>query len=643
MSALAKSVPLSLLSLCVAMAGSAGWARAQETKPAAPAPADDGAAYKVSQFQVVYAREHAGQPSLGPLAQLSVTLGKTAQGYVAPREGAASVTVQLGSLGGEQTFFASAIRRIDESIVAWFNNRGLVGIYVAPHADDIDSRGGQDKRAAGNTALRLAVWSAEVARIRTLGTGERVTAEERINNPAHDRIRENSPIREKDLLDKTKLEDYVYLLNRHPGRRVDGAITSAEKPGEVALDYLVTENKPWLVYFQASNTGTVSTSQCRYRFGFIHNQLTGNDDVLSVDYTTSCPFDDDPKAQAFSASYEAPLCKMDRLRYRVYFQWSKFEANVTSPTGGENFTGYTWRTGGELIANICQKNQFFVDAIAGVAWWKIYVNNATTEISGAQDAFLPYVGLRAERITETNALVAQATLEKNCSGIAGGGAGEYEVLGRSNPDADWFVLRWDAMYSFYLEPLCNPEKWRDVDPDPAKWKPGQTLAHEVAFMFRGQYGFDYRLIPQNEGVAGGLYTVRGYPESIAAGDTTLVGTAEYRLHIPRLFRPVTDPTKTKLPLVGTPFRWAPQTVYGRPDWDLIARGFFDAGRTIVNDPLSYEKNYCLMSTGVGLELQFTRYFNIRLDYGFALKDVNGESQNVEAGDSRLHIVATIVY
>lgn len=635
-----KRAVLTLFSMCAAVAAWAGMAAGQDTKPAA---VDDGPSYKVGKLQVVYAREHAEQPSLAAVQQLSVTLGKTAQGYVAPRAGVENVTISLAGVSGDQAFFASAIRRINESIVGWFNQRGLAGIYVAPHSDDIDPRSGQDKRAAGNTTLRLAVWSAAVSRIRTLGAGERVPNEERINNPVHARIRENSPVKEKDLLDKAKLEDYVYLLNRQPGRRVDAAITSAEQPGEVALDYLVTENKPWLAYFQASNTGTKSTDECRYRFGFIHNQLTNNDDVLSVDYTTSCPLDSDPAAQSFSASYEAPLCKTERLRYRVYFQWSKFQANVSSPTGGENFTGYTWRTGGELIANICQKKQLFIDAIAGLAWWKIYVNNATTEISGAQDAFLPYVGLRAERVTETDALLAQITLEKNCSGIAGGGASDYVVLGRTDPDPDWFVLRWDAMYSFYLEPLCNPEKWRNVDPDPAKWQPGQTLAHEVAFMFRGQYAFDYRLIPQNEGVAGGLFTVRGYPESIAAGDTTLIGTAEYRLHIPRLFRPVADPSKTRLPLVGAPFRWSPQTVYGRPDWDLIARGFLDAGRTIVNDPLSFEKNQTLVGTGVGLELQFTRYFNIRMDYGWALQDVSGESQRVEAGDSRLHIVATIVY
>ena len=42
---------------------------------------------------------------------------------------------------------------------------------------------------------------------------------------------------------------------------------------------------------------------------------------------------------------------------------------------------------------------------------------------------------------------------------------------------------------------------------------------EVALSVRGQYSFDDRLIPQNEDVAGGLYSVRGYEESETAGDT----------------------------------------------------------------------------------------------------------------------------
>jgi len=159
----------------------------------------------------------------------------------------------------------------------------------------------------------------------------------------------------------------------------------------------------------------------------------------------------------------------------------------------------------------------------------------------------------------------------------------------------------------------------------------------VQLSLRGQCAFGNRLIPQAEEVAGGLYTVRGYPESIVAGDSVIIGSAEYRYHIPRAFGIESEPRQ----LFGQPFRYAPQYVYGRPDWDLILKAFIDAGRTINSDRLSFEHDETLVGVGIGAELQFKRNLNVRVDWGFALEDL--KSANVQAGDNRVHFVATILF
>jgi hypothetical protein len=616
-------------------------AAAPATQPA-PAGATDGPAYMVSQFVLAYAKEHPQHSDIAPIADIPIILGKTDKGYVAPRPGVAEVTLRLDQYKPAQAeaFFASAILRIDESIVEAFNRQGLVGVVAAPNDEDIESRTGKDKRAAGNTALRLAVWTAPVSGVRTLASGERIAPEKRIDNPAHAQIARNSPVHKGDLLNKGLLDDYLFLLNRSPGRRVDADVTSGDKAGEVALDYLVSENKPWLAYVQTSNTGTKATSEWRTRFGFISNQFTGNDDVLSVDYTTACLFG--PEAKSASISYEAPLFKMDRLRWRAYGSWADYKANVVTPQAGENFTGNEWRGGAELIWNVYQRRQLFVDLIGGAYWWHVFVNNQTLQQKGEGDFFVPYVGARAERITDLSTTIGQITLESNCEGIGGTSAKDMEPLGRQPVDSEWLLMKWDILHSFFLEPLVNPTAWRDV-----KTPESSTLAHELFFHFHGQYAMSgYRLMPQNESTAGGFFSVRGYPESSVAGDTVLLGTAEYKLHVPRLLKIQPDPGKTPLPLVGTPFRWAPQTVYGRPDWDLIARAFFDVGRTMNTwrQSAQGEQDYTLMSAGVGLEWQFSRHVNLRLDWGFPLRDMETTTESVEAGkDSRVHFVATIIY
>ena len=41
-------------------------------------------------------------------------------------------------------------------------------------------------------------------------------------------------------------------------------------------------------------------------------------------------------------------------------------------------------------------------------------------------------------------------------------------------------------------------------------------------------------------------------------------------------------------LFDQPFRYAPQHVYGRPDWDLVLKAFVDLGWTFISDPLFFE-------------------------------------------------------
>ncbi|HEV8293523.1 MAG TPA: hypothetical protein VGP94_16420, partial [Tepidisphaeraceae bacterium] len=192
-------------------------------------------------------------------------------------------------------------------------------------------------------------------------------------------------------------------------------------------------------------------------------------------------------------------------------------------------------------------------------------------------------------------------------------------------DEDFTILQTQMTHSFFLEPLFNS---RDKF---------STLAHEIAISGRMQWAFN-RLIPQEEEVVGGLFTVRGYPESVVAGDSIFVGSLEYRFHYPRS-RPFMDVEKQKR-LFGKTFRWVPEAPYGKADWDLIFKGFLDVGKTIQTDRLSFEQNDTLVGAGVGVELQFKQNATLRLDWGFALNEIKNE---VDSGDNRVHVVFTVLY
>jgi hemolysin activation/secretion protein len=476
-----------------------------------------------------------------------------------------------------------------------------------------------------------------VTELRTLASGERVkeggviSPENRVDHPLHQPIRDRSPIQpsrqgdavHRDLLRKDVLDEYLFFLSRHPGRRVDASVAAAEEPGGVALDYQLTENPPFIPYAQISNTGTPATDRLRERFGFVHSQLTNNDDILAFDYVTAW-FDE---ANAVIVGYEAPF-KNDRFRWRVHGNWQEFDASEVGFFGDE-FDGESWALGGEVIWNFFQKRELFLDLVAGVRYEDIEVDNQGFAIQGEAAFVIPLVAVRLDRTTEWYSTQASLGLEY---WLTSADEAELEALGRTDPDADTPVLQGSLTHAMYLEPLVNRAGWEDpTTPEDS------TLAHEVVGSIRGQYAFEKRLIPQAEQVVGGLYTVRGYPESIVAGDSIVIGTLEYRYHLPRAFGIEPEPRR----LFGQPFRVAPQYVYGRPDWDLILKAFLDVGRTYQSDRLSFESDDTLIGMGIGVELVLRRNINVRLDWGFALEDLAAGS--VDAGDNRLHFVATFLF
>ncbi len=616
--------------------------------PNTPATVDDGDRYPVSRFVIEYHTEHAEHPSIDELLSARAHLSVAPDGYVAYREGLPDAYVRVGdvsdTMGG--MFHRSALNSVAKAIVEKLNERGLIGIFVQLHPEDIDEVTGADLRGGARTELRLLIWTGTVKEIRAISSGERLESQlaggSRVNpeDPVLNRIRAQSPIQADNLLRKDRMDAYVFGLNRHPGRRVDVAIAPAGEPEEVVVDYLVTEAKPWSAYFQLSNTGTRATNSIRERFGFVHNQLTGRDDVLRLDYITG-GFTD---AHSVAVNYEFPVLS-NRLRIRTFGAFSTFEASDVG-LANETFSGETFSLGAEVQGTIYQRRELFVDAVGGLRYQNVHVENTTFATDGRENFVIPYAGLRLERSTEANATFAGLTMEFQIPELAGTDSEEVQNLGRPSVDDSWQLLKFYVEHSFYLEPIFNPTGYAGGESTGAK-----TLAHEVSASIRGQYSFGQRLIPNEEEVAGGLFSVRGYPESDVAGDDAVIASLEYRFHFPRIL-PIAEPGYYKwfgdkgagrqLGWFGDQFRYNPQQEFGRPDWDLVFRAFVDAAHVSANDKQPGEEDDTLVGAGIGIEYSHKRNVNARLDFGVPLRD--DSSGDTNAGeDCRLHFSITLLY
>ncbi|MDP7087875.1 MAG: hypothetical protein QF360_09660 [Phycisphaerales bacterium] len=636
--------------------------------------------YAVWPFDVMYSLDHSKLPPASSFEHLPIELGRDEIGFTSVGEGD-SIQATLGQLNdaGTMLYSPTALIAINRAIVVYLINQDLEGVFVLPWNKQIVSVGeeaGEDLRM-GKTELTLLVTVGRVSEVQTSAWGDRIEEENRINNPAHESIAEGSPLSadgsEGDLLRYKNVEDYMYFLSRHPGRDVRLAasratpdfvaedITSggpvgwetntapidveppvaaegdqqdivAERFPDVTLDYQISEIRPWTVWYQWGNTGTKSEGYQRQQFGFYTSQLTGNDDIFTMQYATS----DLRGSNAVVGRYEAPLGLDGRLRWGVDGSWSQYFADQFGGTLAMSnaFTGFSWSGGGELRLNVYQDGPFFIDAIGGGRLQHLGVENNLAVLPQQEMSFaIPYGMFQLEREGAWSSVRASIGMEGN---VLSHGERSLQRMGAVNSRGDisnlWARLNWAGSLSTYLEPLFNYDAWNDLQ-TPAS----STLAHEVYLGVSGQFAFDSRLLPQFQSVAGGPGTNRGYPVSIVAGDNALNLTGEYRFHVPRAFAPQDPPGS----LFGEPFRYAPQRLHGRADWDLMLLGFVDYSWLTKNNKSMFESDHTLISAGVGMEFQFKRNVRVRLDWGWALRDLEGGLY--DAGHNRLYVQASLSF
>src|SRR4029079_18008953 len=118
-------------------------------------------------------------------------------------------------------------------------------------------------------------------------------------------------------------------------------------------------------------------------------------DILSLDYVTA-EFQD---TNAVFGSYEAPFPGNDRIRWQVNGSLNEFSADQVG-VARDIFDGEEWSVGAEVIWNFYQKRDLFIDFFAGIRYLDVQATNKLVQLEGEEQFFLPYLGLRLERVTE---------------------------------------------------------------------------------------------------------------------------------------------------------------------------------------------------------------------------------------------------
>ena len=600
------------------------------------------------------------------------------------------VSLKVSSFGEPREISAMALQDVYDGIVKTLTDTGIVGVYLVAL---VNPGAGVDLRK--DTAdVEVQIFVSEVAKIRTIarkipfrfGDLPKINDDDApdgvvVKDPKHLWIKAKSPVKDGGLLEKRRLQDYLSRLNRFPGRRVDSAINATGDTGKVMLDYLIREQRPWMVYVLTTNNGTESTGEWRNRVGAEIRQLANKDDILRLEYTTT----DFSGYNSGILSYQFALDKPDVVKMKIYGLYGEYSAQDVG-FAGANFKGSSLTAGAAITWTPLYWHGFPLDLTLGAEFLEVTVDNQASALKSTGDFILPYLGIGTERTTDRFSF---STFWQIKGSYHGPDQDNLDGLGRFDTDGEFWFLNGDISASVFLEPLILGKKWGDGK----KWWHG-ILANELAFTAHGQYTLqDHRLVPQLEMIAGGYNTVRGYPESFTAGDSGFVGSVEYRLHVPRLFKPsnlvrkeseakeaakeAAKPAKETAKTASTgkkgkaaekakpaekpaepaplvteiatrePFRLRPGTAGSGPDWDFIVRMFADYGQTFNNRAQEViEVDRSLFSVGAGVEFQLFKpiYMTIRADYAIVLMEQTDLLLNpVNSGDTRLNISATIAW
>lgn len=598
-----------LLMLC-------GTAQAQQDPPDPPqpqTPKQAAAQYKVRAFQ--FEGLTGNGLTQEQILALSLPLAPSPTGYRRPQLHETTELIALGQLDQEgATFSGSGLKAILERISRAYTQAGFAA--VRPVID----RKALDRLTApgGDGVLVIRIVEGVVGQVNTRTIRE---GEDRAKpSAATKRIGRKSPVAQGDVLRIGEIDQYIRRLNRHPGRRVD-AVLSPGAENSLELEYIVSESKPWLVYGQVSNTGTPETDELRERFGLSHHNLTGADDILSLDYITG-NFDE---VHAVVGSYERPFPGLEDLfKIKLSGSYTQYEASQVG-LAGDTFEGETTGAGVELIWNFFDKNDTFLDAFAGIDYHDISVDNNVINISGDTEFLVLSAGVRADKQTSSSNTTASISIQTNLDSVIETDQAQVERLGRLGASDDWVMLAADLEHSFYLDSLIGTDA-------------AGSNAHELVFTARGQTSLDRRVAPNFVLTAGGMYSVRGYPEAFSAGDQGIVGSVEYRYHWPR-----TRTSGETGSFMGKSFNWRPSTDGSAPDWDLVLKGFVDAGYTRHADKLLFERNVTTVGAGIGADLVLGRNLTARVDWGWALNEADDGSEIVSAGSNRVHFALTLLY
>ncbi len=550
------------------------------------------ATYPVSRVYYEYGSSSEDLPSLSPLNEASVQLRED------PEEIGLDSLIRGASLILELSH--KDLFKLSEVPLHFLKSKGFAGMVAFPDPNDIDPVSGKDLRPSGDTALVIKIWVSRLDSVAVQATGLNDREEKRITEAVTQFIEkeeaQGKPVT-KSILSRLK----AYGTHASRSSRVLLSATD-DQPGMVKAVMKVKEREDRPNFLlSASNAGSESTGEWLFSGSYMNDQLTGIDDALTLSYISS----NTGERQGVNANYYIPLLAPEVVSLGVGVGYSTYDASTFAHTLIDFEGDSVFADLSILLKPLSWRNESaMVSLESGLNFENV---SAFNSISGSArfTTLTPRLVLSVDSKGENRLGKTSLTLKGNLSSI---------------DDADQLAMGGDNTTDTYSRFIFQHlENWK-IGRIFAAGREGETPyldRHLMSLRFEASWALSSRRhLPQHQFITGGSSSVRGYPESLVAGDSGYLFSLEYR--IPYLL------------------------ISGDSDeqqlaWSLVP--FLDIGATKVNDARFYESSYNLFGMGLGLEFQLPYGAYARIDFAKPLKELSRMGTPVdgtEGGDYRVH-------
>jgi len=414
----------------------------------------------------------------------------------------------------------------------------------------------------------------------------------------------------------------VFAINSHPDIKMDtdlrlrSDMSTGTERRFADMDFYVREDSPFHIAAEVKNTGTESTDKWRASITMQHLNLTKASDILTLNTMTSIDFS---SLMSFAASYYRPFRLGNGGAVTIYGGYSDVESEEIVPV--IDLIGTGWFACLQVSYNLISNDRNLLSLAVSAVYRSIESKLSMSQCDPSGDIVdtveqvdsikifpmsvaLSYSTVKPDRLGGRNFLTSQTSF--NIGASIGASDNTDLALQRAQAEADYIIERIQAAR---IQPLFGRTT-----------KDGGTTREWLLFAKADGQIANAPLVPAEQKAAGGMDTVRGYPERDSLGDDGVTGTIELRT-----------------PLVPLPFGHASRassaedqnTNSSESTSHLQFLAFVDLGHVTLKEPTTDggATSVSLAGAGLGLRLALTSHVQLRFDWGFPLKETETSSSS----------------